>query len=222
MPLLTALFDLDGTLTDPFDGIVRSIQFAMEKMGRFAPPAEDLRWCIGPPLWDSFKVLLETDEKGRLDHAVAFYRERYTVTGLFENALIEGIPLALEQLQSAGIRLHVCTSKPHAYAGKIVEHFGLMPYFGKVHGSELDGTRSAKTELIAHVLEEEKIAASRTIMIGDRKHDLAGANANGVAGIGVLWGYGSRDELAAENPVLIAERPAEMISYLQAAALPAA
>lgn len=222
MPFLTALFDLDGTLTDPFDGITRSIQFALEKMGLTAPQADDLRWCIGPPLWDSFRVLLESNDKGRLDHAVALYRERYTVTGLFENALIDGIPEALAQLHAAGARLHVCTSKPHAYAGKIVEHFGLMRYFGKVYGSELDGTRSAKSELIAHVLQEEAIAASRTVMVGDRKHDLIGANANGVAGIGVLWGYGTRDELKAENPVLIAERPVEISAYLQTASSPAA
>jgi len=211
----TILFDLDGTLTDPFEGITRSIQHALEKMSARVVAAQDLHWCIGPPLWDSFRVLLETDDKARLDEAVAHYRERYTVTGLFENTLIEGIPEVLGQLTEAGARLHVCTSKPHAYAGKIVEHFGLMPHFGKVYGSELDGTRSAKAELIAHILEEEGIAAQETVMIGDRKHDLIGANANGVRGVGVLWGYGSREELAAENPVLIAESPSEISAILK-------
>ncbi|WP_422376698.1 HAD family hydrolase [Roseibium sp.] len=216
MTVSAVLFDLDGTLTDPFDGITRSIQHALEKMSAKAVAAADLRWCIGPPLWDSFRVLLETDDKARLDEAVAHYRERYTVTGLYENSLIEGIPDVLAELSSAGIKLHVCTSKPHAYAGKIVEHFGLMPHFGKVYGSELDGTRSAKTDLIAHVLSEEGLAAEETVMIGDRKHDLIGANANGVKGVGVLWGYGSREELAAEKPVLIAEKPAELGSLLEA------
>ncbi|MEO9530333.1 HAD family hydrolase [Roseibium sp.] len=211
----TLLFDLDGTLTDPFEGIVRSIQYALEKMGSLMPAAEDLRWCIGPPLWDSFEVLLGTNERTELDRAVAFYRERYTVTGLFENALIDGIVDCLAALRDAGATLHVCTSKPHVYAGKIVEHFGLSPYFGKVYGSELDGTRSAKAELIGHILRQEGIRPSETVMIGDRKHDLIGANANDVAGVGVLWGYGSREELAAERPILIAERPEQISAILK-------
>jgi phosphoglycolate phosphatase len=209
----TVLFDLDGTLTDPFEGITRSIRYALEKMGAGDTASEELRWCIGPPLWDSFSVLLGTDDKSELDRAVAFYRERYTATGLFENTLIDGIPELLAALREAGAQLHVCTSKPHAYAGSIVEHFGLMRFFGKVYGSELDGTRSQKSELIAHVLKEEKLSAGETLMIGDRKHDLIGANANKVGGIGVLWGYGSREELEAENPLLIAERP-EQISVI--------
>jgi len=211
----TVLFDLDGTLTDPFEGITRSIQYALGKMGAGVSAAEELRWCIGPPLWDSFKVLLGTEDKSELDRAVAFYRERYTVTGLFENTLIDGIPELLAGLREAGAQLHVCTSKPHAYAGKIVEHFGLMRYFGKVYGSELDGTRSQKTELIGHVLKEEAIEASETLMVGDRKHDLIGASANRVAGIGVLWGYGSREELEAEDPILIAERPEQISAILK-------
>ncbi|POF31519.1 HAD family hydrolase [Roseibium marinum] len=216
MPFTTLLFDLDGTLTDPFDGITRSIRYALENMAAPVPEAEELRWCIGPPLWESFRILLGTDDQTRLDRAVAFYRERYTDTGLFENALIDGIPETLERLTASGHRLHVCTSKPQAYAGRIVEHFGLMPYFGKVYGAELDGTRSAKAELIAHILQEEGIGASQTVMIGDRKHDLIGANANKVAGIGVLWGYGSREELEMENPVLIATTPVEISRHMGA------
>ncbi|MHA7772436.1 HAD family hydrolase [Roseibium sp. M-1] len=215
MAISTVLFDLDGTLTDPFEGITRSIQYALEKMGAEVSETSTMRWCIGPPLWESFRVLLGTEDKAELDRAVAFYRERYTVTGLFENSLIDGIPDLLADLTSAGLKLHVCTSKPHAYAGRIVEHFGLMPYFGKVYGAELDGTRSAKAELIAYILAKEEISASETIMIGDRKHDLIGANANSVAGIGVLWGYGSREELAAEKPVLIAEMPSDISVLLK-------
>jgi len=215
MAISTVLFDLDGTLTDPFEGITRSIQYALEKMGAEVPDRSTMRWCIGPPLWESFRVLLGTEDKTELDRAVALYRERYTVTGLFENSLVAGIPELLADLSGAGQQLHVCTSKPHAYAGRIVEHFGLMRFFGKVYGAELDGTRSAKAELIAHILAQEGIASSAAAMIGDRKHDLIGANANGVAGIGVLWGYGSREELEAEKPVLIAERPAEISAILK-------
>ena len=211
----TALFDLDGTLTDPFEGITRSIQYALEKMGAPVPEQQDLRWCIGPPLWDSFEVLLNTSDRSVQDRAVAFYRERYTVEGLYENALIDGIADIVADLDSAGVRLFVCTSKPHAYAGKIVSHFGLLPHFGKVYGSELDGTRSAKADLIAHILKEESLTADNCVMIGDRKHDLIGANANGVASIGVLWGYGSREELEAEKPARIAENPNDISVWLK-------
>jgi len=218
MPYKTLLFDLDGTLTDPFDGITRSIQYALEKMDAPVPEAKDLHWCIGTPLWESFEVLLNTGDRSVQDRAVAYYRERYTVSGLYENTLIDGITNLLEALRKAGLDLHVCTSKPHAYAGKIVEHFDMMPHFGKVYGSELSGHRSAKADLIAHILEEEGLSAAQTLMIGDRKHDLIGANANGVAGIGVLWGYGSREELEGEGPVLVASKPSEILQHVQKAA----
>ncbi|WP_417688822.1 HAD family hydrolase [Roseibium sp.] len=208
MPYNTVLFDLDGTLTDPFEGITRSIQHALEKMGSEVPDANALRWCIGPPLWESFAVLLGTEERSELDRAVAFYRERYTVTGLFENTLISGIDTLLEGLAADGRQLFVATSKPHAYAGKIVDHFGLGGYFKKVYGSELDGTRSAKAELIAYLMREEGIGAETCAMIGDRKHDLIGARANRVDSVGVLWGYGSREELEGEGPVaIVADAP---------------
>lgn len=215
MSVTTVLFDLDGTLTDPFEGITRSIQHALDKMSSKVPDAKDLHWCIGPSLWDSFRVLLDTDDKAELDRAVAFYRERFTDVGLYENTLIEGIPQTLSDLRSLGFELHVCTSKPHAYAGKIVEHFKLMPYFGKVYGSELDGKRSAKADLISYILDEEGITSTQVVMIGDREHDLIGAKANGVESIGVLWGYGSHDELHKEDPVLIARQPSEIVQYLE-------
>ncbi len=211
----TLLFDLDGTLTDPLVGITRSIQYALDKMGAAVPAAEDLRWCIGPPLWDSFSVLLDTNDRSVQDQAVGHYRERYTVEGLYENTLIDGIVPLLEDLVARGMKLFVATSKPHAYAGKIVDHFGLAPSFGKVYGSELDGTRSAKTELIAHILAEEGLRAEECVMIGDRKHDLIGAHANQVAGLGVMWGYGTREELEGEAPALIADKPSDISRWLE-------
>lgn len=211
----TLLFDLDGTLTDPFVGITASLQFALERLGAPVPDAEELRWCIGPPLWESFRVLLETDDQRALDEAVALYRERYTVTGLFENTVIDGIPDLLASLTETGVSMHVCTSKPHAYAKRIVEHFELLQFFGTVYGSELDGTRSAKAELIAYILDKEGLEPGNVVMIGDRKHDLIGANANEVAGVGVLWGYGSRGELSAQNPILIAEKPSDISAILK-------
>lgn len=210
MPLTAALFDLDGTLTDPFEGITRSIQYALEKMDVPVPPQDDLRWCIGPPLWDSFAILLKSDNRADQDRAVGFYRERFRETGLFENTVIEGIEAAVRDLKQAGVRLFVCTSKPHVYAVRIVEKFGLMGYFEKVYGSELDGTRSAKAELIAYLLEQEGLTADGAVMIGDREHDLIGANANDMRALGVLWGYGPREELEEHHPHAIAQTPADL------------
>lgn len=214
MAYKTVLFDLDGTLIDPFVGITRSIQYALERMNAPVPEADALRWCIGPPLWDSFEVLLSTSDRREQDRAVAFYRERFTVDGLYENTLIEGIDAMIASLSAAGCKLFVATSKPHAYAGKIVEHFGLMPHFGKVYGSELDGTRSTKTDLIAYLLQQESLSAKSCVMIGDRKHDLIGARANAVASVGVTWGYGSSSELEREKPAAIFDHPSDLGQWL--------
>ena len=215
MPFNTVLFDLDGTLIYPFVGITRSIQYALERMGAPVPEAAELKWCIGPPLWESFAVLLNTQDRDVQDQAVQFYRERYTREGLFENTLISGIGELVADLTSMGGTLFVATSKPHAYAGKIIEHFGLLEKFRKVYGSELDGTRSAKSELIAYLLSEEGLAASDCVMIGDRKHDLIGARANKVASVGVTWGYGSRSELLGEEPDAVIDSPAELGDWLR-------
>jgi phosphoglycolate phosphatase len=204
------LFDLDGTLTDPFVGITRSVQYAMEKLGRAIPVANDLRWCIGPPLKLAFHRLLETDDEQAADEGVRLYRERYATVGKFENTLIEGIPEQLARLLGEGYFLSVATSKLNTFAEDIIDHFDLRRYFAAVHGAELDGRNSAKSDLIAHILATEPIAAARTIMIGDRSHDMIGAGANGVAGVGVLWGYGDRAELEGAGAARIAGRPEEL------------
>jgi len=204
------LFDLDGTLTDPYQGITRCISHALLALGRPAPPQMDLRWCIGPPLKNSFARLLASDDDTLAEEAVAIYRERFGSVGLFENEVYGGIPEALTALQEVGHILYVATSKPTVYAKQIVEHFDLQRYFRAIHGSELDGTRSDKTNLISHILQSEGIASSETLMIGDRKHDMIGAKANGVCGIGVLWGYGTQDELEASGAHACIRRPQEL------------
>ena len=204
------LFDLDGTLTDPFPGITRSFQYALECMGvETIPEADDLRWCIGPPLGESFAVLLGGDDPERVSEAVGHYRDRYGEVGLFENQVIDGIPQVLAGLRDLGHTLYVATSKLHEPAVRIVEHFGLAGYFKGIYGASDDGSLSTKAELIAHLLACEGVSASAGIMIGDRKHDLAGARANAVAAIGVTYGYGSRAELQAESPLAIADTPRE-------------
>lgn len=210
------LFDLDGTLTDPFVGITSSIQYALAKMGRLVPSADDLRWCIGPPLQDSFKTLLNTDDEAVAWEGVAHYRERYSSVGLFENTVYDGIPAALQALQESGRKLSLATSKPLVQASRIVEHFGLSTYFDALHGSELDGARSRKGELIAYILSEHDWLAADAIMVGDREHDVLGAQANNVATIAVSYGYGSMDELRAHRPDFICASPADIVQTILA------
>jgi phosphoglycolate phosphatase len=180
------LFDFDGTLTDPFVGITRSVQYAMLKLGRAAPAAADLRWCIGPPLKQAFATLLDSDDDAALEEGVRLYRERYSTVGKFENSLISGIVDTLAVLAAEGYFLSVATSKLNTYAGDIIDRFDLRRYFQVLHGSELDGRNAMKTDLIRHILATEQIEASNAVMIGDRSHDVVGANANGVVTVGVL------------------------------------
>jgi len=209
-PRPALLFDLDGTLTDPFVGITRSVQYAMEKLGRAVPLADDLRWCIGPPLRVGFARLLDTTDEVAMDEGVRLYRERYSTIGKFENVLISGIPETLAALVDQGYFLSVATSKLKTYAGDIIDHLDLRQYFQALHGSELDGRNSAKGDLVGHILATERIEPANAIMIGDRSHDIVGASANGVASIGVLWGYGDLAELTAAGATAIAAKPSEL------------
>ncbi|MCZ6674616.1 MAG: HAD family hydrolase, partial [Verrucomicrobia bacterium] len=186
--------DLDGTLTDPKAGITGFIQHALEKLDQPVPDKDELTWCIGPPLYDSFLELLENDADAA-EKAMGFYRDRFETVGMFENELYAGIPDCLRQLKEAGISLFVATSKPHFYAKKIAEHFGISHFFNHIHGSEMSGERVNKVELIKYIIETESLDPSKTIMIGDRKHDILGAKRFGIRTIGVLYGYGSKEEL---------------------------
>jgi len=206
----TVLFDLDGTLTDPLVGISTSMQYALEKLGRPIPSADELRVHIGPPLQETFPKLLRSDDPELASEALRLYRERYAGPGKFENEIIPGIRDAISALTAEDYLLFVATSKLEAYSIEIVEHFGLAPYFRRVHGSRLDGSNANKAELISHIILTEKIDPTRTIMIGDRLHDIVGAAANGVRTIGVLWGYGDRTELEAAGAARIAERPEQL------------
>ena len=209
---MNLLFDLDGTLTNPFTGITKCISYALDILGRESPPKESLHWCIGPPLKDSFAKLLDSADDAIIAKAVAFYRERFSTVGLFENEVYDGIPEALEALRENGHTLYVATSKPAVYAERIVAHFGLHRYFKGVFGSKLDGTRSDKTRLISHILKRELIAPSETTMVGDRVHDIVGAKENGIFGFGVLWGYGTKDELENSGAHAFLKTPRELVT----------
>ena len=186
-------FDLDGTLTDPKIGITRSVQYALEKLDLPVPSQDELTWFIGPPLRDSFVTLLGGDS--RADLAVSLYRERFGDVGLYENAVYPDIEHILGALKQSHGRLFVATSKARVFAVRIIEHFGLGDYFEHVFGAELDGTRAHKSDLLAYALANTRVEPSRALMIGDRSHDMIGAKNNGMQRIGVLYGYGSRDEL---------------------------
>jgi phosphoglycolate phosphatase len=191
----TLLLDLDGTLTDNFSGIARSIRHALTAMGVSPPPESMLRSCVGPPLRQSFARLLCTDDAEDIERALAHYRARYAETGWRENVVYPGIAAVLARFAGAGTALILCTSKPQPYAERIVAHFGLAPRLRAVYGADLAGARDDKTELVAHLLSCERLEAATCVMIGDREHDVHAAHANGVRAVGVLWGYGSRDEL---------------------------
>ena len=208
-------FDLDGTLTDPKPGITECIRHALRGLGRTPPPTDELLWCIGPPLPGSFARLLDTTDETMLARALALYRERFGTVGLFENAVYPGISEALLAVRAAGFATFVMTSKPHVYATRIVAHFDLARRFERVYGSELDGTRVEKADLIAHALAQEALDPAHVVMIGDREHDMIGARRCGVRAIGVTYGYGSEAELRAHEPGAIAHTPSAIPALVE-------
>ena len=205
-------FDLDGTLTDPKPGITRSIQYALDKLGQPTIPTEDeLTWCIGPPLRASFVKLLG---EASADLAVSLYRERFSDIGLYENSVYPGVVDVLTALRQSGHRLFVATSKAHVFADRIIDHFDLREHFERVFGAELDGTRADKSDLLAYALKTAAVESSHAIMIGDRSHDMIGARNNGIRGIGVLYGYGSEQELTAAGASQLCATPKAVLDCL--------
>jgi phosphoglycolate phosphatase len=206
----TALFDLDGTLTDPGPGILRCVRHALERMGREAPPPAELRRFIGPPLGDSFRSVL--GDASAAEQAVAHYRELYRAEGLYECAVLPGIPELLSTLAARGWRVGVATSKPAVFARTVVEHFQLARHLDFLEGSELDGSRVDKGEVIAHALRQHGLAPGGAVMVGDREHDVRGARRNGLPCIGVTYGYGSREELLAAGADAVVDSPAAVLA----------
>ncbi len=208
-----ALFDLDGTLTDPALGITNSIIYALDKMGRDIPPREALYSFIGPPLIQSFQTLDMTKEEA--ERALLIYREYFGVKGLFENKIYDGIPSALSKLHDMGIKLLLATSKPELYAKQIMEHFELDKYFYGIYGASMDEKRVDKADVIGYALESSGVCdKKRTVMTGDRLHDIIGAKKNGIVSIGVLWGYGSEDELMEAGADYTAATISEMVRII--------
>ena len=200
---MNVLFDLDGTLTDPREGIIACFKHALHGLGYCSPPDSDLECYIGPPLQECFASLLPSESPEQIDTAVDLYRQRFSTDGIFENEVYPGIHDALAELRTGGASIYIATSKPCVF----VDHFGLRSYFQMIYGSELDGTRSNKSELIAHILAKESIPPRSTFMVGDRAHDVIGAITNGVFPVAALWGYGTREELNAAGATIFCERP---------------
>jgi len=208
------LFDLDGTLTDPVVGITRCIRHALARLGHPSPPDSALARYVGPPLRGTFAELLATTDAALVSQALVHYRERFADVGMFENHVYPDVPSGLDELAGRGHRLWIVTSKPQVYARRIAGHFGLALRFEGIYGSELDGTNTDKTDLVRLVLGREGLAAADTWMIGDRGADLRGGRANGVRTAGVLWGYGSADELRAERPDALVASMADLVARL--------
>lgn len=191
------LFDLDGTLTDPMEGITRSVQYALRHFGIEVSDLRELCPFIGPPFAESFRTFYGFDDR-QTSEAVAVSREYFTEKGIFENRLYDGMDALLDTLASSGYTLCVATSKPRVFAERILDHFGIAPYFSFVGGTGLDGSLPTKADVIAHVLAGSNITDRGTaLMIGDRKYDILGAKTIGIDSAGVLYGYGDRAELEA-------------------------
>ena len=207
-------FDLDGTLTDPGLGITNAVMYSLEKYGLPLPERESLYKFIGPPLTWSYQTYFGFSEEKSVE-AVKFYREHYSVTGLFENEVYPGVPEMLEKLRTAGKTLCVATSKPEKFAVQILEHFGLEGFFHHICGAAFDESRGTKHEVIEYAISRcGSPDRSRIVMVGDREHDILGGKQSGLATIGVLYGYGDRAEHEAAGADAIAESVEKLCEIL--------
>jgi phosphoglycolate phosphatase len=193
------LFDLDGTLLNPQTGITGCLSYALIKMGRQAPDMEELTAFIGPPLRKTFRTLLNCEDENLVEKAVAFYRERYSTTGIYENIVYPGVADLLSGLKKDSFKLFIATTKPKNYAEIIVKHFALDGFDG-VFGTGMDGSFDNKAELVAHILESESLSSEETVMIGDRREDVLAGKQNRTKTIGVTYGFGPRTEIADSTP----------------------
>lgn len=208
------LFDLDGTLTDPGEGITNSVAYALNKFGIEVIDKTTLYNFIGPPLVDSFMKYYGFNKEDAL-LAVDYYREYFGVTGIFENQVFDGIPELLEGIKKSGRKISLATSKPEQYAVRILEHFDLLKYFDFVGAATMDETRSKKADVIKYTLDSLGVVdKSNVVMVGDRHHDIKGAVQNGLDSIGVLFGYGNQEELEIAGATYIAETVNDILKFI--------
>lgn len=197
--------DLDGTLTNPKQGITKSVRYALQSKGINVEDLDSLCKFIGPPLRESFMNYYGFDER-QAEELVSKYREYFKVKGLYENEAYDGIKQLLERLRNSGRKLYVATSKPEEFAIRILEHFQLAAYFEDICGATMDSSRSTKEEVIRYTMNKNGISEKeKIVMVGDREHDILGAKAVGIASLGVLYGFGSREKLQTAGADAIAE-----------------
>ena len=209
-PTRSVLLDLDGTLIDSQPGILASCLAALRALGHEPGETLDIRNIIGPPIEDIMRILLQPYGDDRIAEAVAAYRQHYGRTGYLASDPYPGIGRALEEMQQAGLRIYLATSKRETFAGLILNHLGFAEYFDGIHGSVPGGALDHKPELLAHILSQHKVMPSHSLMVGDRRYDISGAHAVGMRGLGVLWGYGTRDELETAGADRLVESTADL------------
>lgn len=207
------LFDLDGTLTDSFDGIANAALYALENLGANFYLKADLNFFIGPPIFDSFNRIFDGDQT-KVNRAVTLYREYFDKRGWKENRVYDGVPQMLHQLKEMGKTMAVATSKPEHFSRRITEYFGLNEYFAFVAGASMDTSRAQKAQVIEYALSKTGFDREKTIMIGDRNHDILGAKKCGLKSMGVLYGYGDKPELTEAGADYIAATPADVVKFL--------
>lgn len=209
------LFDLDGTLTDPAEGITNSVAYSLSKYGIGVSDKKELCKFIGPPLKDSYMNYYGFSESEAVQ-AIEYYREYFKPKGMFENEVYSGVPSLLSRLKEQGKKIILATSKPEVFSTEILKHFDLYKYFDFVSGATLDGSLSKKADIIAHAISEMGITEKeKCLMVGDRAQDINGATANGIDSLGVLFGYGSREELESANATYIVETVEDILKYTE-------
>mgnify|MGYP003530936205 FL=1 len=215
MVIKNILLDLDGTLTDPKVGITTSARYGLAKVGHVVAEDVDLDWIIGPPLKASLAKILNVELDDDLaEQALIGYRERFSVTGLFENQVYPEVDKTLNSLKARGFNLFLATAKPTIYAKQILAHFNLSHYFDEIYGSELSGERTNKGDLIAYILDQEQLNPSECLMVGDREYDILGARRHGIETIAVEYGYGSAAEIDAAQPKARIQHFKHLLEYV--------
>ena len=207
------LFDLDGTLTDPREGITKSVQYALDKMGIHEADLTALEHFIGPPLYDEFSRCYGFSD-AQAKAAVEAYREWFSVVGWKKNILFEEVPDLLRQLKQAGRQIAIASSKPTVFVEKILHLFGIYDYFDAVSGASLDGKIGTKAQVVSQALRMLHAVPGQSVLVGDRFHDVDGARENGIPCIGVTFGFGGRDELLRAGAASIADSIQSLLSLL--------
>jgi phosphoglycolate phosphatase len=209
------LFDLDGTLTNPGEGITRCLQYALCELGIECPAPAELHIHIGPPIRNALSIILKTTDESLIEEALRIYRVRFSETGIYENEVYDGVPEMLAALRASSRRLYVATAKPLVFTEKILKHFHLTNYFDGIYGSELSGHLDNKVDLIRHILKSSELSPLETLMVGDRMYDIFGAKENGCMSLGVTYGYGSEEELRSAGADMLCYSPEEITARLR-------